>query len=100
MDAVITCIKCKINYDAKYAQRDFRYRSSGKRFDTCVYCRGLRRPTHMTCDICEKSRIHYDYIPLIITGDYHSTCCYCLAEAGCSNIVSINRATLDKYTRR
>ena len=61
MDAVITYIKCKIDYDAQDAQRDFRYRSSGKLFDTCVYCRGLRMPMHMTCDICKK----YEYIMII-----------------------------------
>ena len=54
MDAVITCVKCNDNYDAKDVQRDFRYRSNGKQFDICVYCRGLRRPIHMACDICEN----------------------------------------------
>ena len=54
MDTVITCIKCNNKHDAKYIQRDFRYHSNGEGFDTCVYCRGLRIPMHMTCDMCKK----------------------------------------------
>ena len=61
----IVCIKCNNTYDAKDVKRDFRYRSSGKPFDKCVYCRGLRMPMHMTCDICNKLRTHYDYIRVI-----------------------------------
>jgi len=100
MDTVITCIKCNSNYDANDTQRDSRYCSNGKRFDTCVYCRGLRRPIHMTCDICEKSRIHYDYIWLIKVASSHSTCCDCLGEAECNNVASNDRALLVWEKRR
>ena len=62
MDNVITCIECNNEYDTKYIRRDFRYRVNGEPFDTCVYCRGLRRPCHMTCDICKK----YVYIMIIV----------------------------------
>ena len=100
MANVIACIKCNNNYDAKDVQRHFSYRSSGKPFDTCVYCRGLRTPMHMTCDICNIFRIHYDYIRLIKTGDYHSTCSDCLGETECQRLARINIDTIGNYTLR
>ena len=99
MATVIACAKCNNNYDAKGVQRDLRYRSSGLPFDTCVYCRGLRMPMHMTCDICNKLRIHYDYIRFITTVNYHSTCSDCFGKTEFERLARINIDTLNNYTR-
>ena len=100
MDDFITCIKCNTKYDAKCIQRDFRYRADGEPFGTCVYCRGIRKQCHMICDICHEARIHYHFIWLVETGNYHSTCSDCLGESERHNIVHDDRAILDKYKRR
>ena len=100
MANVIVCIKCNNNYDTEDVKRDFRYRSSGKPFDRCVYCRGLRTPMHMTCDICNKLRIHCEYIRLIKIGNYHSTCSDCLGETECQRLARLNIDTIDNYKPR
>ena len=64
MTDFIVCIECNCKYDNKHIGRDFRYKADGKPFDTCAYCRGIKKPCHYTCDTCNKTRIHYDYILL------------------------------------
>ena len=84
----------------KDVEHDFRYRSSGKPFDKCVYCRGLRTPMHMKCDTCNKLRIHYDSIRSIKTGNYLSTCSDCFGENECQRLNIINIDTIDNYNPR
>ena len=100
MTDFIVCVECNCKYDNKHIGRDFRYKANGEPFDTCAYCRGIKKPCHYTCDTCNKTRIHYDYILLIKTGDYHTTCSDCLGDEKRESILREDRSILTKYMRR